>query len=1181
MRLDAIKLAGFKTFAEPTLVRVDAAKVAIVGPNGCGKSNLVDAIRWVLGESRAGSLRGEAIADVIFAGSAHRPAAARASVELRFSLEAWDEKRLGAWGRFPELSVRRVLTRDGPSQYFLNDQAVRRRDVLDVFLGTGLGPRAYAIIEQGMVQRLIEAKPEALRELLEEAAGVSRYRERRKETEAKLTQAQAHLTRVRDQLGALEGQLTSLRREAEIARRWQQLELQRRQAEQRWCFSALQQAQGEWQRLATQLAAKESEMAAWRDAFADVQQRIEAEQARFESSRAQLEAAQRAWYEVQSEVLRLEQAIAAAERAHRDWQREEETLSAGLQRWQEQQRELKAQLAQAQSELAVLEEQIVSTSSQLEEACQAAAAIEVQWRALQPVRQQLHQERQHWEREVAQRRAQTEALHRQIASIEARLAKADTQVAASNERITPAAIARQEEQLQQQAQALAALQAQLNEAQEALRKAEERVHLTRERCQELRREEAVVEAQLRQLQQWQAQRTDATVKPVGDQGLRLWQVLRLREPRYAPAIEAALAPWLQAPLGAPGDPPPWVRGGLSLQIGQSPADWFGQTVIPSADTPHGLRAAATLVEVTDARWAAWVEAALARVYCAEAIDADVDAWAVRQGVWVYALDGRCAGPLGQLLPSDEADAHAGMLQRQAELERLQREWPRLRDERAQAEKTQSQAEAARRDAQQAVMRLQQALQQSRQEHERLRVELARQHERLKALAEAERVRLANLAAWQEELNALTQTATVSKAQWQEANERMSQWHAQWQAHQQTWRECEAKREAAREHCQKLDKALWELHARKARSEALQTAAQTALQNAQEEYDRQQAALFAHRERRQRLPDIAALRVQLDERQAQRRVAEDALAQARQAHEHHHQGLRTEQARQQELLLARDVLERQLTELQQQLALAQAEVERWQERLEEAGVDPAGLTGDSAAMAGAAAPAEPNRLRSEIARLEREIAALGPINHAAIETLAALQAQQGERRAQLEDIEQAVRTLEGAMRRIDEESREALRQTFQSVNAAFGKRFQQIFQGGEAKLAWTSEAILQAGVAILAHPPGKRNQSIQLLSGGEKSLTAIALVFAFFDLNPAPFCVLDEVDAPLDDANTQRFADLIAQMSRDVQFLCVTHNKVTMAAADRLVGVTMREPGVSSVVDVDLAAAVQFTHPATS
>jgi chromosome segregation protein len=1150
VRLTQIKLSGFKSFVDPTSIHVPGQLVGVVGPNGCGKSNVIDAVRWVLGEMRASALRGDSMQDVIFNGSVNRKPLARAAVELLFDNS--QGRAAGQWSQYAEISVKRVLQRDGESSYYINGSHVRRRDITDMFLGTGLGPRAYAIIEQGMISRVIEAKPEELRVFLEEAAGVSKYKERRKETESRLSSTRENLARITDIRLELGAQLEKLEVQAQVATRYQEYQSDLKLKQHLLWYLRRRDAAGERERHAQEIAKTGNALEAENAQLRSLEARLEASRAGHFQAGDAMNAAQGALYGANAEVARHESELRHAEETRQrldsqhterrtqlgDWREQRAQLTLALHSWVARAGSAKQRVATAQ---AALENQ----NARLPQAEQGFRAAQDRLNESRSLLMQAESRLQVEEASQAHLERGRRALEQRGERLGSEL-KTLGQPAAAAARELEARIREQDGAVNSAQAAFEALQAECASLEESRAAAAEALG-------EAQREHAASEAQLGTLRQVQ---TDAESNAPLREWLerhrlgtlpRLWQKLRI-DAGWETAVEAVLRERLHA-----------------LEIAD--AARVGSII---ADRPPAKASVFDRASGSPQAKHADLEPLAAKVRVIDpAIGGALGDWLSQ----VFVVDGnpdarmRGALPVGAVLVNREGHqftrhtvsfhaldaADAGLLARQAGIGALEKRALGHGARLGAAQKKLGEAEArlAGRNA---------ALEGARAEiaaRHKLRHDSQIEHLKLGQLAEVEREAADGARAFAESRASAGRIAVeiaAAKTQLEQARGGHAAAEAslaeQRRAVQQAEREAQDAVFGERECGSKIaeiDNSVKVIDQQIERGEA--------------EVARLTQELAAD--------PIPAVRQALDAAVETRIACERALAAARNTVETAAAALREiEEARLQVESRVAPLRER-VGELRLKEQAAQIAVEQFATQLREAGADEALLATEAER-----AP-RPSSLQGEITRIAQSIGELGAVNLAALEELRSSRERKGFLDSQAADLEEAVRTLEDAIRRIDRETRELLRQTFDSVNRHFGVLFPTLFGGGEAKLVMTGEEILDAGVQVMAQPPGKRNTSIHLLSGGEKALTAISLVFSLFQLNPAPFCLLDEVDAPLDDSNTLRFCDLVKRMSAQTQFLFISHNKISMEMAAQLIGVTMPESGVSRVVAVDIDEALRI------
>ncbi|MBP6899576.1 MAG: chromosome segregation protein SMC [Burkholderiaceae bacterium] len=1172
MRLNQIKLSGFKSFAEPTTFQLPGQRVGVVGPNGCGKSNIMDAVRWVLGESKASELRGESMQDVIFNGSGQRKPASRASVELVFSNE--DARAGGQWNQFAEIAVKRVLTRDGSSSYYINNQPVRRRDVQDVFLGTGLGPRAYAIIGQGTISRIIESRPEELRMFLEEAAGVSKYKERRRETEHRLRDTRENLTRVEDILRELNANLEKLEKQAEVAGRYHALqEAGTAKLHQLW-FLRHRDAATEEQRVAKASAEASNALEARLAELRHVEAQLEQVRQSHYAAGDQLHLAQGDLAQAALEVSRLEERIRYVVEGRNRLQQRIAELRAQNDQWGTRRAEAEAEQESIAEQIAAADEQAEVLAAQAEEqslrlpdqedAVRAAQARANEQRAkVAQVQQQIQvlaTESRHVDEQakaLRQRRERLQGERRGLAAPDQqRLDELRTQSAAADE-----------------ARELA--EARLHELQEQAPALDEQRRVQQQRSNDESRLLADTAARLAALRALQDKvQTEGKLKPWlakhGLDGLAgLWTRIHI-EPGWETALESALRERLNAlAVGR-------IETVRAFAADAPPARLAFYTA-PSGAIENTHRTLPRLSDLLrlgadDGGLKALLNDWLEGVYTAASLD---DALAQRgqltHGEVIMTAAGHAVSQFAVAFYAPDSE-QAGMLARAQEIEQLDRASRAQVLVADEARAALVKLDAAYADVQQRLVAARREAGETQTRAHQLQVELLR----LAQQAEATQQRRGQLDEELAEIEAqdeqLQERRALGEARFEELDQQLATTQERHAELDEAVITAERRLADAREQLRALERQAQEsqyqaraLGARRGELQRMiETAAQQVAGNAQAG---QQLELEL-----ETLNDAAA-QAGLQEALALKLQREQALAAVRSAYDELSAQLRS--ADEQRLVLERGLqpLRDDITKLQLEAQAAQLGGAQYLEQLQAANVDLAALgqriADENIKLWG---------LQGEIDRINKEIAALGAVNLAALDELSSARERKTFLDAQNADLLDAIGTLEDAIHKIDLETRDLLGKTFNQVNEQFGRMFPSLFGGGNARLQMTGDEILDAGVQVMAQPPGKKNSTIHLLSGGEKALTAIALVFAIFLLNPAPFCLLDEVDAPLDDANTERYSRLVAEMShKGTQFLFISHNKIAMEMAEQLIGVTMQEQGVSRIVAVDMEAAVNMVE----
>jgi len=1192
VRLVHIKLAGFKSFVDPTTIKTPSQLVGVVGPNGCGKSNIIDAVRWVLGESRASELRGDSMHDVIFNGSEARAPAARASVELIFTNTG--QRLLGQWGAYSELAVRRTLARDEGSRYYINNQQVRRRDIYDIFMGTGLATRGYAIIGQGMISRLIEARPEELRVYLEEAAGVSRYKERRRETENRLRDTHENLTRLEDLLEEIAAQRKRLERQAAQARRYQDLQQQGQHTQHAlWRFEQ-QQAQIEQQQHQEKIQQLQLTIEQHNSKLRSVQTQLIEQRVHYEQINEAVQAAQAALYEANSQVSSAQAELRFIEANQKRSVQRRRQIEQQLEHWQSQQE-------QAQSQVSSLEADRQQALEQYEEHCAQVEHVEIELEAAEQRLQDEHAQRdelraqlQRDEQQLALVQQRFDDAHRQVEQLKTRQQQlhaqqnkegADAPLAQDDLTHLAGAHAQSQQQHQALQDELIELEARLPKKQAELEAAEHAWH-------EQQKKQTVLAERIRMLEQLQQQWSSPVAQQqwLDEQGLsalrQLWPLIQV-EQGWETAIEALLREEITTLLWSEAQLQPLQK--LNLQPPQRVSIGWPTVLEDSFPAPrdtaagsarHGLSAwqgCPPLLQMLHTEHEAvqsFLELLLAQVWV-------VDDWA--QGLALATklpVTGQLIHPEGHIFkpygvciyaPHDE---QAGALARQQELRQLKQS--------AQIEQVHTEQAARQRQAiHESVQSLQQRLQQVRtrvhelgaqmhqlelqqaqvqqqknqyeQEQAYLRAELTRIDEQLATIEQEQAQRMLE----REEGEAIVEEL---RARFVAIDERCVDLGQQVRDLRLQLRGFEQAMHQRQQEQNTLGERLRALQDSHAQAQAQQQSLSTELGQLQNEL------LGLEPEAAQEVLDLALTRrdhceEQWQQAQAQLKTQHEAL-----------QALEQKEARQAQGI---GPLKEQIAALQLKEQAARLRAEQYSAQLLDKEVELETL--DQFIAQQSANWQDKKWLNDEIKRIQQAIEAMGAVNLAALQELENTKEREQYLLAQQDDLLTAIETLENAIRKIDRETRSLLWDTFEQVNQHFSTLFPQLFGGGQAKLVLLGDEVLEAGVQVQAQPPGKRNTTIALLSGGEKALTATALVFAFFKLNPAPFCLLDEVDAPLDDANAERYANLVRAMSDETQFLFVTHNKITMQAAEQLIGVTMQEQGVSRIVSVDIQAATELAE----
>lgn len=1164
MRLKSIKLAGFKSFVDPTNVNFPSNLCAVVGPNGCGKSNIIDAVRWVMGESSAKNLRGESMSDVIFNGSGGRKPVGQASIELVFDNS--EGRIVGEYASYNEIGIKRKVTRDGQSNYYLNGNKCRRRDITDIFLGTGLGPRSYAIIEQGMISRLIEAKPDELRVYIEEAAGISKYKERRRDTESRMQRTLENLERLTDIRDELGRQLSRLERQAKSAEKYAEFKKEERQLSAellalKWRghnASATEQKQAignleiELEKFVTQRGGCDTAIEKLRTEFTDSSDAFNQAQARF--------------YKIGGDVARIEQAIEHAqqraqelhkdlEQTERNYTETEQHLNADRQRatgWEAELSELTPQL-----EAAVAAEEI--SSAALEAAEVAMQNWQQTWdefnhKSASPRQQaEVQQSRiQHLEQLMRRLTERQTSLSTEASSFQA--SPAEDEMATIQALLSEAELARDSVEQQRIANA-----EQIDQLRQDDKLVAEEQNAARSQQQTLKGRQASLEALQQAAKGDNAEQQWLDAKGLGDKPRLADSVVP--EAGWEIAVETVLGSYLQAI--AVEDIASTVslledfnKGEVLLVGNKSTAPVSGTAGKLLSDLVSGDSARGLLSNV-------YAADTLAEALKLQPSLSPAESIVTRDGIW-----------LGNnwLRVARDKDATAGVLQRKQELERIA-------EQLSEVEKTIAALDSSRKNNEQRLQSLEENQQQiaadiaqQQSNYAELRSKLSGfevQIEQYKARKERAENELAEVqqqsAAEQENLSAARVILQESIEKMEADTERREELISQRDSCRSELDTVRQKATADRDHRQQLA--------------VRENSLSTQLTSIREGIDRLEVQFERLQERREQLREAfnikedptEAHKVELEAQLEARLVAESELGEARagvEAVEH--------QMREQEKL--RGEIENEAQSIQHKLEkqrIAAQEISTLSRTIEEQIIEKqSSLEG---LLDSLDEDAEPVDWEEKLQLIGNRIQRLGPINLAAIDEYKIESERKDYLDQQNAELEDALTTLQNAIQKIDRETRTRFKETFELVNSHIQELFPKLFGGGHAYLEMTGDDLLDTGVTLMARPPGKKNSSIHLLSGGEKAMTAIAMVFSIFKLNPAPFCMLDEVDAPLDDANVGRYANMVKEMSDQVQFIFITHNKISMEAANQLMGVTMHEPGVSRLVSVDVNQAAELAE----
>lgn len=1168
MRLKSIKLSGFKSFVDSTTVLLPSNLTAIVGPNGCGKSNIIDAVRWVMGESSAKQLRGESLDDVIFNGSTGRKPVSHAAIELNFDNS--EGRMQGAYASYSEITVRREITRDGQSNYYLNNTRCRRRDITDLFLGTGLGPRSYAIIEQGMISRLIEAKPEDLRNYVEEAAGISKYKERRRETELRIGHTQENLARLSDIRDELGKQLDHLQRQSTAAEKYKVFKEEER-------LLRVQIHVLRWRAIHADFSVQQSgihELEAKLAHLIEQQQQLvdelEQQQQLQKEKTLICNEVQENYYQQVNEAALIEQNINNQQERCAQWNQEQAEIARNCQRINEQITSIEQTRENLVKEIAMLEPQCEETKAVTEQSQYALQQSEevvrewqLKWDAYIQQTAQLTQSLQVEQTRIQHLEQRMQSYQQRIARLEGEQQQRELELSGVN--------------MDEFSELLSVVQNQHATAEESLIVAMDAISEHREQTQTLTHELDVIKNQLQQMQGRKTsletlqqialgQREEAAMQWLDKNGLaelpRLAQMMQV-EPGWEKAAETVLERYLQAVCMDELNP-------AQIDLHQIPQANLSLVVKTNTAHSNATQSYPTLLSKVKANFS--LNNLLAGIYIADDLTSalaiaeklsDTESVVTRDGIW-----------LGKawLAVSHKAEAVDGILERERELTTLKQQIEVLEDEVA--------------NKREMLAQVQQQLQEFERQRESITRDVARlvgqqadvsakhkvQQAHVSQVAQRAQQIAAELADCVSHVTADETALVAAQTAQQEAQMILAESEEQREVLQEERTTYQAALESTRKQAQH-DSAIAHQVELRLQAASLQLESQqqnhVQLQQQLQELETRQAQLLQSLANAQE--PVVGLTEKLEILSSSKNELEATLRQAKSE-------LQTIEAKVHEQTKQRQSLEQQSLNVRDQLEevrLAGQASEVRSKGLEE---QVAEMNFDLQTVLNELPTDANDKVWDEnLAQVVRRIERLGPINLAAIDEYT----EQAERKNYLDvqhaDLIEALTILEEAMAQIDQETKARFKETYDNINTNFQTLFPSLFGGGNASLSLNDSDLLTTGITVMAQPPGKRNSTIHLLSGGEKALTAISLVFAMFKLNPAPFCILDEVDAPLDDANVGRFCNLVKEMAKEVQFIFISHNKIAIEMAEQLAGVTMKEAGVSRMVAVDIEEAIKMAE----
>lgn len=1166
MKLKKIAVSGFKSFVDQTSVRFNAQIVGVVGPNGCGKSNIIDAVRWVMGESSAKLLRGDSMEDVIFNGSSTRKPVGRASVELLFDNSLGRIK--GHYQTFSEISVKRILSRDGKSEYRINDKRVRRKDVLDLFRGTGLGPRSYSIIEQGMVSRIVESRPEELRAYVEEAAGISRYKDRRRETENRIRHTRENIERSEDIRGELLAQLRRLKRQAQAAGRYKKLQDKRRDALEilyRLRFDSYStQILAEQQSLDHSSTQLEKKLAEQRD----IEARIERQRSEQGEAQDELSEIQASFYQVGADISRIEQKIEYIKVSKQQDSEALADLNRALAELESQSRTDLDILAQHQDRLNALLPQLQKDADSLERKQQAYELAREQFDEWQ---NQFTQHRQQQDATLNQQQLQLsiiDQINRQQSRAGDRQSQLESEHTRLSKELEQSGIAPLLENLKNKQADFDELQVQIEAAQLAVRNASENLIDLKNQYNEQSAMLSSNQARIQSLQEFQAAALGSEHQDYKqwllqnklDNDAQLAGLVKI-EKGWERAADRILAPLLQALVDQSGQHRFWLH---TAEHAVTLVSIDRQKQQPASIT---LTPLASYVKATEID----ISALVAGVYVAnDAAEAQQHRLQLCGGERIVTREGVVYGT-NWVSHVGTAAANTGYLVREEEMHSLKSRLEQINSEIDRVQDDIGQAQVAEISARQRVKSL-------RDKQEQYRQFIANDQREVAQLNTAQEYTQSRLNSIVQELDEIQSHDKEEHLRLNEATNTLETVEKQLKNTEQDKAEFVERKGIVKQNVEKTNLGYREQQAAVQTGKLEQTRLETSTGSLKSGLSRMQQQIDQYQSRKQNLLDNAQgnaapleeLSVNLEVRLSEHKQIETRLTAARDGIA----GLDNTLRDQQSLLSARiEEVNQSRTTLDKTRMALQDRKTRQLSLSEEA-------ARDNCIIESIELPEDCPDITAceqQITDLERKISSIGAVNLVAIDEYET----QSERAEYLEkqhnDLLSALDTLEKVIRKIDKETRIRFEETYTVLNRNFSNYFPKLFGGGKASLSLTTDDWLTTGITVLAQPPGKRNSTIHLLSGGEKALTAVSLLFGLFELNPAPFCIMDEVDAPLDDANVDRFCDTLKSLSEHAQIIVITHNKITMQATSNLIGVTMNEPGVSRVVSVDVERAIEMVE----
>ena len=1150
MRLSSLKLSGFKSFADSTTLQFKNNRTAVVGPNGCGKSNVIDAIRWVMGESSARQLRGGSMQDVIFTGTAKRKPVGMASVELRF--ENTYGKLGGAYNAYSELAVRRQVNRDGKSEYFLNGTKCRRRDITDIFLGTGLGPRSYAIIEQGMINRLVDAKPDEMRVYIEEAAGVSRYQARRRETLQHLEHTTQNLDRLDDIASELKSQLKTLKRQSESAVQYKTLETEIRTLKIEILSFQCERSSRLQEEYTIEMNQLGEHFKLVRSDMSTLEHDLTSTNELFQRLIQQSTPLQNEWQQAEKKLSELKMTL---EQKQSLFQQNSEALgNFELQKVQTKEKIqlMELQLETLHNQFEQQSEQLHRSESETQQRSHAFTDLKAQQLQAQQQYEQVKVQVEKQQQQKAQMQAQIEQLAKNVARIEQQKDTLKTQATQIQSQFQTEDVQQLEQDKALSFEQIQQLEAKITESKIQLEQLQEQINQQKSQVSSLKSEVQVLQSEQKNLNQLVAKsavKSDANV-------VQLMQVLQLNAQGKAQAnlVEKFLAKWLSAQII---DSNSTFTESIARQLKTS--DSMDKIQL------NGLPCLADWIE--SPQYSLWNQVAIAESLT-QALSIQTQ---LTSGQSILTFDGYHVGQdwvIG-LFFDEASQAAQGALSHRIRLEEIENLLAHVVPKLAEAEMVLPRLNQQMTEIQKQVQTDQDALKNQQKSLQQFDIQIAKQQSASQAF-ELQKVQLTS------QLQQLDEQLEEDAMQKDDLEIDMHSVLIKLEQNLPEYKTLQYKLDELNEQVEEQQQQL------QLKQQDFETTRRLAEQNKQQIELLEKDMTFSKAQYQQIIAQIEQAKKFVDPIQLELPSLESQFTEQAQLTEKLQKTwsewqveLNNVQSKQQQLTEMRHLhqqndeqLRTKLEEKRLSWQSAKSDLQHYSDQLKEMNAEvKQGVLIDLPSH------------QEKFEKAQRQFEKLGAVNLAASEEYEEVSKRFDELTHQMQDLENTVGQLKDAMKTIDQETKKLFMGTFDRVNSELKVLFPKVFDGGEASLSLEDD--WQSGVKLMARPPGKKNSSLALLSGGEKALTALALVFAIFRLNPAPFCVLDEVDAPLDDANVGRFCNLVKELSDQVQFIYITHNKVAMTMATDLLGVTMPEPGTSKLVTVDLEEAREYGLAAES